>query len=388
MRPLQRLLRRAAPVVLAVALAVAGCAAADAPDGAVTPLGVADTPPMGVNNWNATGCTDTFDEAWVRAQADALVRTGLRDAGYRYVDLDDCWAAPARDAAGRLVPDPVRFPHGIAALADYVHARGLRLGIYSSAGTMTCDARGFPGGLSHETTDAASFASWGVDLLKYDDCYTAGTDAVARYTVMARALAATGRPIVYVLCDKGNSAPWLWARGVAQQWRTTHDIADTWSSVADIIGRSVPLTRYQGAGAWNDPDMLEIGNGGLTPDEERTQFATWSMLAAPLVAGTDLAAASPATLGLLGNRAVVAVDQDPLAAPATVVGTDADGAGPTGRLVLARPLTAGRTATSVTALGDAPVVVPAGVSGRDLLTGAPVAPGTVVAPHATVLVTT
>ena len=256
--------------LVAVLVMVLAGGAADAPATPLVPGAPGDptalvaTPPMGVNNWNATGCTDAFDEAWVRAQADALVSTGLRATGYRYVNLDDCWAAPQRDAAGRLVPDPVRFPHGIAALADYVHARGLRLGIYTSAGTLTCDARGFPASLGHETADAASFAAWGVDYVKEDDCSTAGTDAVARYTAMARALRATGRPMVFAVCDKGNSAPWLWAPGTAQLWRTTHDVADDWASVADIIRLDVAVARPSGpppGAGWNDPDMLEVGNG-------------------------------------------------------------------------------------------------------------------------------
>jgi alpha-galactosidase len=314
------------------------------------------------------------------------------------VNLDDCWAAPQRDAAGRLVPDPVRFPHGIAALADYVHARGLRLGIYTSAGTLTCDARGFPASLGHETADAASFAAWGVDYVKEDDCSTAGTDAVARYTAMARALRATGRPMVFAICDKGNSAPWLWAPGTAQVWRTTHDVADDWASVADIIRLDVGVARWSGrppGAGWNDPDMLEVGNGtgsgavtgdgtvdvGLTPTEQATQMAVWSMLAAPLLAGTDVAHATPATLALLGNRGLVAIDQDPAARPPT-----ADLDATTGRLVLRRVLADGSTATSVTALGDTPVTVPAGVTGTDLVSGARVAPGAVVGVHATTVV--
>ncbi|MDT7743168.1 MAG: alpha-galactosidase, partial [Actinomycetota bacterium] len=259
-----------AAVVVVVLLAVLVAGAADAPAAPFDPgapgdpTALAATPPMGVNDWNAVGCTDAFDEAWVRAQADALVATGLRDVGYRYVNLDDCWAAPQRDVAGRLVPDPVRFPHGIAALADYVHARGLRLGIYTSAGTLTCDARGFPASLGHETADAASFAAWGVDYVKEDDCSTAGTDALARYATMARALRATGRPMVFAICDKGNSAPWLWAPGIAQLWRTTHDVADDWASVADIIRLDVAVAGRSGpppGRGWNDPDMLEVGNG-------------------------------------------------------------------------------------------------------------------------------
>jgi alpha-galactosidase len=396
---------RAAAALVVVLVVVLATGAADAPSAPFVPgapgdpTALAATPPMGVDDWNAVGCTDAFDEAWVRDQADALVATGLRDAGYRYVNLDDCWASPRRDAAGRLVPDPVRFPHGIAALAAYVHARGLRLGLYTSAGTLTCDARGFPASLGHETADAASFAAWGVDYVKEDDCFTADTDAVARYTAMARALRATGRPMVLAICDKGTSAPWAWAPGVAQLWRTTHDVADDWPSVADIVRLDVAVAGRSGpppGRGWNDPDMLEVGNGsgsgaavtgdgtvdvGLTGTEQATQMAVWSMLAAPLLAGTDVARADPATLALLADRALIAIDQDPAGRPPTV---DLDEA--TGRLVLHRALAGGATAVSVTALGDTAVTVPTGVSGRDLVGGGTVAAGAVVAPHATVVV--
>lgn len=362
-------------LALLTALLVLG-AAADAPAVPIATVSLV-APPMGVNDWNAVGCSDAFDEAWVRAQADALVITGLRDRGYRYVNLDDCWAAPAR-VDDRLVPDPVRFPHGIAALADYVHARGLRLGIYTSAGTMTCDARGFPASLGHETADAASFAAWGVDYVKEDDCFTAGTDAIARYTAMAAALRATGRPMVFAVCDKGTSAPWRWAPGLAQVWRTTHDVTDDWDSVADIVRREIAIPWVRG----NDPDMLEVGNDDLSATEQATQMAVWSMLGAPLLAGTDVAAAArddPGVIALLGARDLIAIDQDP-AWSSPVATWDGD------RLVLRRALADGRTAVSVTALGDGPVAVPPGVSGRDVVAGGPVVPGSRVGPHATVVV--
>ena len=369
---------------LAAALVVVVCAVAPTADAAsapIAPTGLAATPPLGVESWNATGCTAALDEQWVLDQADALVRTGLRDTGYRYVIVDDCWALPARDAAGRLVADPARFPHGMAALADAVHARGLLFGLYTSAGTMTCDARGFPGGLGHERADAASFASWGVDYVKDDDCHTAGTDAYARYSVMATALRDTGRPIVYAVCDKGNSRPWLWAPGIAQLWRTTPDITDDWAAVARNARATLAVAGHAAPGAWNDPDMLEIGNGGLTPAEQRSHLALWSMLSAPLLAGTDVSRASPATLALLGNRALVALDQDPPAAPLQVLRDD-----PGGLLVLRRVRSDGTTVTSVSAMGDTPVTVPAGIAGRDLVTASTVEGGTVVGAHDTVVV--
>jgi alpha-galactosidase len=193
--------------------------------------GLARTPPMGFNNWNFTHCGSTFNETSIKAVADAFVAQGLRDVGYTYVNIDDCWALPQRNAQGNLVPDPARFPSGIKALADYVHNRGLKFGIYTSAGTKTCNTAGFPGGLGHEQQDATLFASWGVDYLKYDNCNNQGVDAVQRYTAMRDALAATGRPIVFSICEWGQSSPkvWTWGAGMGNLWRTTGDISDSWS---------------------------------------------------------------------------------------------------------------------------------------------------------------
>jgi alpha-galactosidase len=279
---------------------------------------------MGFNNWNATHCGAGFNEGMVERTADVLAGSGLQDAGYRYVNLDDCWALPARDAAGRLVPDPSRFPHGIAAVAAYIHAKGLKVGIYTSAGTRTCDPGGFPGALGHEASDARQFAGWGVDYLKYDNCNNQGVDAIQRYTAMAAALKATGRPIVYSICDWGEQDPWLWGPALGHLWRTTPDIADSWASMLGIVERNAPLAPYAGPGHWNDPDMLEIGNGGMSDTEYRSQFSLWAIMAAPLLIGTDLAGASPQTLEILGNREAIAIDQDPLGSQGRVL-SDQDG---------------------------------------------------------------
>src|SRR2546430_442931 len=186
---------------------------------------------MGFNNWNSTQCRADFNEAMVKGIADIFVAKGLKAAGYQYVNLDDCWAETKRDASGHLVPSHVRFPHGIKAVADYVHSKGLKLGIYTSAGTHTCNKAGFPGGLGHERQDANLFASWGVDYLKYDNCNNQGVDAVKRYTAMRDALKKTGRPIVYSICEWGKNKPWEWGPGVGNLWRTTGDISDSWSSM-------------------------------------------------------------------------------------------------------------------------------------------------------------
>ncbi|MEU7176783.1 MULTISPECIES: NPCBM/NEW2 domain-containing protein [Streptomyces] len=282
------------------------------------PGGLAKTPPMGFNNWNSTHCRAEFNEEMVQGIADLFVAKGLKDAGYRYVNLDDCWALPARDAHGKLVPDPQRFPHGIKAVADYVHAKGLKFGIYTSAGTKTCSAVGLPGALGHESSDAQQFADWGVDYLKYDNCNNQGVDARQRYRTMRDALQATGRPIVYSICEWGENKPWEWASDVGHLWRTTGDIGDNWPSMLAILKQNLPLAPHAGPGHWNDPDMLEVGNGGMTDIEYRSHFSLWSMMSAPLLIGSDLRKASPATFEILDNKDVIALDQDALGKQATV----------------------------------------------------------------------
>ena len=337
-------------VLVSLAVGAAGLVAlalATAPPAAALDNGLALTPQMGFNNWNATHCGADFNEDMVKAIADLFVSSGLKDAGYQYVNLDDCWAAHDRDANGDYVPDPTRFPHGIKALADYVHAKGLKLGIYTSAGTRTC-AGTMPGSLGHEQQDARTFASWGVDYLKYDNCNNQGVDAVQRYTAMRDALLATGRPILYSICEWGSNKPWLWAKDVGNSWRTTGDISDSYSSMLSIVHQNMVLAQYAGPGHWNDPDMLEVGNGGMTDTEYRSHFSLWAEMAAPLLIGTDLRKASAETMKILTNREVIAVDQDRLGVQGAPISTDG------GRDVFVNPLANGDRAVALFNESDSP----------------------------------
>jgi len=320
--------------------------------------GLAVTPPMGWNDYNAYGLDVT--ETLVEQTADAMVASGLRDAGYVYVTIDDAWMADTRDADGNLRADPTRFPHGIAPLAGYVHARNLKLGIYEDAGATTCGGK--PGSLGHERQDAARFAAWGVDYLKYDNCYagpgcaqhdcTGGIELsdTARYATMRDALLRTGRPIVFSICSWGTGGVWRWGAGYGNLWRTTGDILPTYASMLANFHETVGLGRYAGPGGWNDPDMLETGNG-MTLDEDRTEFSLWAALAAPLIVGADLVHASPGTRSVLTNAAVVAVDQDALGRPAREVSA----AG--GLDVLARPLAGGDVAVVLFNETEAPATI-------------------------------
>jgi alpha-galactosidase len=276
---------------------------------------VALTPPMGWNSWNKFGCDVT--EQLVRETADAMVASGMRDAGYVFLVIDDCWQV-ARDAEGNIVPDPERFPSGMKALADYVHAKGLKFGLYSDAGTKTCQGR--PGGRGYEFQDARQYAAWGVDYLKYDWCSHSTQNPQASYSLMRAALSKAGRPIVFSICEWGSNRPWLWARGIGHLWRTTGDIQDCWEcekewgglGVVQILDLQDGLEAFSGPGGWNDPDMLEVGNGGMTLTEYRSHFSLWAMLAAPLMAGNDLRSMTSEIRDILTNSEVIAVDQDPL----------------------------------------------------------------------------
>jgi alpha-galactosidase len=288
--------------------------------------GLAKTPPMGWNSWNKFACN--IDEATIRRMADAMSTNGMKDAGYSYIVIDDCWHG-ARDAKGFITHDAKRFPSGIKALADYVHAKGLKFGIYSDAGRLTCGGR--PGSQGHEFQDAQTYAEWGVDYLKYDWCHTGDRNAQEAYGLMADALRATGRDIVFSLCEWGTSKPWLWAQGVGNLWRTTGDITDSWDGVdgplhgfLKIIDANEPLYPYAGPGHWNDPDMLEVGNGGLTTIEYQSHFSLWALMAAPLIAGNDISNMDAATRDILLNRDVIAVNQDPLGSQGRRVRDDGD----------------------------------------------------------------
>ena len=274
------------------------------------------TPPMGWNSWNRYHCD--INEEIVRATADAMVEKGMRDAGYLYVVIDDCWQI-ARDEQGNIIPDPERFPSGMKALGDYIHSKGLKFGIYSDAGTKTCQKR--PGSRGYEFQDARTYASWGVDYLKYDWCHTSTQDAPASYALMRQALDATGRPIVFSICEWGTHKPWLWGAKVGGNlWRTTEDILNCWDCTTDwggmgfiwILDKQDTLWKYAGPGHWNDPDMLEVGNSGLTLEESRAHFSLWCVLAAPLMAGNDIIHMPPEVQEILTNREVIAVDQDSL----------------------------------------------------------------------------
>ncbi len=279
---------------------------------------IGDRPQMGWNTWNKFG--GNINEELVRGIADALVETGMRDAGYTYINLDDCWHGQ-RDADGFIQADPERFPGGIKALADYVHARGLKLGIYSDCGTATCAGR--PGSLGHEYQDALQYARWEVDYLKEDWCNTANINARGAYKLMSDALRAAGRPIFLSMCEWGSNKPWLWASEIGHSWRIGPDIWCNFDStrvhrggftdvgVMQCIRLCEPLRKYAGPGHWNDPDMLEVGNG-MTVNEDRAHFTMWCMMASPLILGNDLRSMSEETKAILMNREMIAVDQDEL----------------------------------------------------------------------------
>jgi alpha-galactosidase len=268
---------------------------------------IALTPPMGWNSWNYFACKVT--DADVRGAADAIASNGMKEAGYIYVNIDDCWQGE-RDGQGFIHPNS-KF-HDIKALADYVHGKGLKLGIYSSPGPKTC--AGFEGSLGHEEQDAETYAKWGVDYLKYDKCSWRGTvpEEIAAYRKMHEALAKTGRLILFSLCQYGDDRVWSWGASVGgNAWRTTGDISADYERMAYIGFGQNGLERFAGPGHWNDPDMLEVGNGKLTDDENKTHMSLWCLLAAPLLAGNDLTRMSPRTLAILTNREAIAVDQDP-----------------------------------------------------------------------------
>jgi alpha-galactosidase len=335
---------RALIVVASVLLLAPACCFGQVP--------MAATPPMGWNSWNYFGGRVT--DADIRAAADALVSTGMREAGYIYVNIDDTWQGE-RDAQGALHPNE-RFPD-MKALGEYIHSKGLKFGIYSSPGTKTC--AGYAGSLGHEEQDARMYADWGVDFLKYDLCsfqemmrksradHPGGADAarklmIAAYRKMGEALQATGRPILYSLCQYGLDEPWKWAPAVgASLWRTTGDITDSYGRMIAIGFGQTGLSRYAGAGHWNDPDMLEIGNGGMKEEEYRTHMSLWVLLAAPLLAGNDLSHMREADRRILTNKDAIAIDQDKL-------GVQAERLYQSGDLdVWMRPLSRGRFAVGL-----------------------------------------
>lgn len=276
------------------------------------------TPPMGWNSWNTF--KTNIDEKLIREVADAYISKGLKDAGYTYIVIDDGWMTKERDSEGFLVPDPVKFPNGLKPVIEYVHSKGLKFGIYNCAGSLTC--AGYPGSRGHEYQDARTYAAWGVDYLKYDWCNTGKINAEEAYITMRDALYAAGRPVMFSLCEWGDNDPWLWGKDVGHLWRTTGDIANcwdceddhgTWSSwgVLRIVNMRKDIRQYSGPGHWNDPDMMEVGNG-MTINEDRSHFSLWCMMAAPLMLGNDVRSMSKETAEILTNKEVIAVDQDAL----------------------------------------------------------------------------
>ena len=278
------------------------------------------TPQMGWSTWNKFGCN--IEEGILRETADKMVELGLVDAGYVYLNIDDCWHGQ-RDSLGFIHEDLGKFPSGMKAMADYVHERGMKLGIYSDAGSKTCAC--FAGSQGHEYQDAFVYAQWGIDYLKYDWCYTEDVNPKSAYRVMRDALAATGRPIFFSMCEWGHSKPWEWAADIAHSWRTTGDIWPYFETIPEefngqwhgepvltLLDLNEPLRAYAGPGHWNDPDMLEVGNGNLTEAENRAHFTLWCMMAAPLILGNDLTTMTQETLDIILNKDVIAIDQDPL----------------------------------------------------------------------------
>jgi alpha-galactosidase len=308
-------------------LVIAGFVIFSTGEGRALDNGLAKTPPMGWNSWNKFACN--VSEKLIKEATDAMVISGMKEAGYQYVVIDDCWQI-GRDDQGNIIADPARFPSGMKALSDYVHSKGLKFGLYSDAGTLTCQKR--PGGRGYEFQDARQYAAWGVDYLKYDWCSHGTQNSEDSYSIMRDALAKSGRPIVFSICEWGSTKPWLWAGQVGNLWRTSGDIQDCWDCKRDwggmgmirVLDLQVGLETYAGPGHWNDPDMLEVGNGGMTDVEYRTHFSLWCLLAAPLMAGNDIRSMPASIAEILMNKEVIAIDQDPLGMQGTRVKKDGE----------------------------------------------------------------
>lgn len=294
------------------------------PKAAALSNGVALTPPMGWNSWYGFSCN--VDAALVEQMADAIVSSGMRDAGYTYVNIDDCWQGDRADD-GTIAADPTLFPDGMKAVADYVHDRNLRLGIYTDAGSWTCMQR--PGSLGHEQQDADTYAQWGVDFVKVDWCGADGLDPQTQYDTFRDALtsatATYNHPMVFSICTWGLDAPWSWGPGTGNMWRTTEDTgiaADQWQEMLDALDQNDTHASDAQPGAWNDPDALEVGLGRMSDVEDRSQFSLWTMMAAPLLASVDVRSISDYTKATLTNRDVIAIDQDPAGIQGTIVRQD------------------------------------------------------------------
>ncbi|MFC8850525.1 MULTISPECIES: cellulose binding domain-containing protein [unclassified Micromonospora] len=360
--------RRWVTALAAGFLLVGAAVGLHAPAGQALENGVARTPPMGWNSWNTFGCN--INEALIRQMADAIVSSGMRDLGYQYVVVDDCWFNPNRDSAGNLQGDPGRFPSGMKTLGDYIHGKGLKFGIYQVPVDKTCAQYfgaypGATGSRGHEAQDARQFAAWGVDFLKYDWCSPEGSinDQVATFAKMRDALAATGRPIVYSInpnsihAKTGPQRNW---GDVANMWRTTEDITNAWDTgqsngypmgIQNIVNVTVPLASYARPGGFNDPDMMEVGRGGMTDTEMRSHFAMWAIMASPLIAGNDIRSMNAATQTILKNQNLIAINQDPLGLQAVQVSNDGT------RRVLAKRLADGDVAVALFNQGSSTTTV-------------------------------
>jgi len=301
--------------ILSLALVVMACIGVNA-QASKKAENLALTPPMGWNSWNTFACD--VDEKMIREMADAMVSSGMRDAGYEYINIDDCWHGE-RDKNGNIQENE-KFPSGMKALADYVHSKGLKIGIYSDAGNTTC--AGYPGSRGHEYQDALTYAQWGIDYLKYDWCDTENINPIGAYTTMRDALHKSGREILFSMCEWGDNKPWDWGKDVSHSWRTTGDIYPCWDcefshgswsswGVLPILDKQEGLRKFAGPGHWNDMDMMEVGNG-MTEAQDRSHFSLWAMLASPLIAGNDLRSMSDTTKKILTNKQVIAVNQDKL----------------------------------------------------------------------------
>lgn len=296
---------------------------------------LAKTPPMGWNSWNKFACN--VSEDLIKSTADALVSTGLKDAGFEYIVIDDCWLID-RDDEGNMIPDPERFPNGMKAVGDYIHSLGLKFGIYTDVGTKTCEER--PGMRGYEYQDIRTFASWGVDYVKNDWCFARYQNARASYAIVKDAIIASGRPMVHSICEWGVSQPWEWGAESGHLWRTTFDIADCWDcsdtviaygkevenfmGFTKILDLQVGLESYAGPGHWNDPDMLQVGNDSLTFEENKAHFSLWALLAAPLMLGNDIRNMTDEVHAILTNKEIIAINQDELGKQGVKVRDDGD----------------------------------------------------------------
>ncbi|HEU5087014.1 MAG TPA: NPCBM/NEW2 domain-containing protein, partial [Roseiflexaceae bacterium] len=348
---MKKLSRQAVAGIMLTVMVLALAVTLYAPTGATRSAsaldnGLAQTPPMGWNSWNRFGCK--IDEQLIRDTADALVNTGLRDAGYQYVIVDECWQT-GRGGDGLIHASTRTFPSGMAALAAYVHERGLKFGIYTDAGSYTCQGR--PGSLGYEFQDAATYAAWGVDYVKIDWCFTDGLDAARQYQVWRDAIAATGRPMLISISEWGENAPWDWAVHSGNMWRTSTDLTPDWAAILRNLDQTAWTNAGAGPGGWSDPDMLQVGNGSLTLDEQKAHFSMWALLAAPLIAGNDIRSMSPETGAILANHEIIAVDQDAAGIPGMIV----DDTG-TGLQVWMKPLADGSRAVAL--LNRADVAAP------------------------------